>query len=411
MRTTNTLPLLVTILSLAACRDKLLVAQDDGTAGESSTGGSSSGDPKGEGGDTDGKGGDTSGEGGDMGEAGSQGEAVTLPGDVLNKAGQTVVAAHSTVRVIVSGYEGPLYELCKGPAVPGPASCQGEAQDIGPADIALQAGFCAGTACTMTKIYDQSGNGNDLEPSPPGGNNPSPGRPVDAGALPVSVNGDNAYGMLFTPGMGYRTGCDTCSRTTAKGTAKGDEPQTIYMVTSQEDLIDGCCFDYGNAETTSNNDHSGTVEAVYFGGGVIWGTGYGVKPGPWVMADLENGLFAGWENGQDQGISTNTPLHHEFVTAALVGDTAEKNGGKGRFALYGGDATTGTLKEMYDGIRPEKPGYDPMQKQGSIILGIAGDASGWAGGRFYEGIMANGAATQETLDALQAAIVSAGYGK
>ena len=34
-----------------------------------------------------------------------------------------------------------------------------------------------------------------------------------------------------------------------------------------------------------------------------------------------------------------------------------------------------------------------MQKQGFIILGIGGDNSNGGAGRFYEGVMANGAAT------------------
>jgi len=63
------------------------------------------------------------------------------------------------------------------------------------------------------------------------------------------------------------------------------------------------------------------------------------------------------------------------------------------------------------GIRPQKPGYLPMQKQGSVILGISGDNSAQAGGRFYEGVIANGAATAETLEAVQASIVAAGYGQ
>ena len=183
----------------------------------------------------------------------------------------------------------------------------------------------------------------------------------------------------------------------------------MYMVTSQHDLINGCCFDYGNGEVTSNNDGNGTMEAVYVGQGVIWGTG--VDAGPWVMADLENGLYPGWENGQDRNISTNTSLQYDFITAVVIGDTADKNAGKGRFALYGGDATQGVLKIMYDGIRPEKPGYVPAQKQGSVILGIGGDNSDGDGGRFYEGVMANGVASKEIVDALQAAIVASGYGK
>jgi len=106
-----------------------------------------------------------------------------------------------------------------------------------------------------------------------------------------------------------------------------------------------------------------------------------------------------------------------FVTNLVLGDTKDQNSGKGRFALYGADATGadatyGKLATMYDGIRPAKNGYVPMLKQGSIILGTGGDNSCSAGGRFYEGAMTSGpVATQATLDALQAAIVAAKYGK
>jgi hypothetical protein len=280
----------------------------------------------------------------------------------------------------------------------------------GYADAASQDTFCSGTTCTVSKIYDQSGQGNDLEPAPRGGAKATPGNPARAADLKVTIKGHSVYGLRFLPGMGYRTGCGGCTIKAGNGTAKGDEPQTMYMVScGTQDLVNGCCFDYGNAETTSNDDGNGTMEAVYLGQGVIWGSGVGNPP--WVMADLENGLYPGWENGQWDNISTNTTVNFDFVTALVVGDTADKNNGKGRFAVYGGDATTGTLKTMYDGIRPEKPGYVPMQKQGSVILAIGGDNSDGDGGRFYEGAMANGAATKATVDALQASIVAAGYGK
>lgn len=325
------------------------------------------------------------------------GNTAPLPCDILEDAGHPCVSAHSTVRVVVSGYGGPLYQV---------ARPNGMTLDIGTvggyADAAAQDAFCSAGGCLIKVIYDQSGMGNDLTEAPPGSAKPTPGKPVNAADLPVTINGRTAYGILIRPGMGYRD-------VTPNGTAVGDEPETMYMVSSQYDLINGCCFDYGNAETTANNDGNGTMEAVYLGMGVIWGTG--VEGGPWVMADLENGLYPGWENGQDRNISTNTPLRHDFVTGVVVGDTADKNQGKGRFAIYGGDASSGTLKTMYDGIRPEKPGYVPMQKQGSIILGIGGDNSNGGAGRFYEGVMANGAATKETVDALQAAIVAAGYGR
>jgi len=283
----------------------------------------------------------------------------------------------------------------------------------GYADSAAQDAFCAGGNCTISIIYDQSPNANHLQPAPAGGAKGSPDNPVNATDLKTTLAGHAVYGVLIKAGTGYRAGCTGCGTAAPKGTAVGDEPETQYMVTSRNGLVNGCCFDYGNAETDSLDDGNGTMETVYFGGGVVWGTGSpgGHNNGPWVMADLENGLYAGWENNQDQNISTNTPLQFPFVTAVVVGDTAAQNGGKGRFALYGGDATNGALKTMYDGTRPAKNGYAPMRKQGSIILGIGGDNSNGAGGQFFEGVMASGAATLATVNALQANIVAAGYGK
>jgi len=336
----------------------------------------------------------------------SGGQAPTVC-DVLAAAGQPCVAAHSTTRVLYTGYTGPLYQVCKGSSVAGPNSCtSGMTKDIGTvngyADAASQDSFCSGGTCTISIVYDQTPKKNDLKPAPAGGAKNTPDNPASANALPTTLSGHSVYGILIKPGMGYR-------RLVANGTATGDEPETEYMVSGQKDLVNGCCFDYGNAETDAHDDGNGTMEAVYLGLGVVWGTG--VNGGPWVEADLENGLYAGWENNQDRNISTNTPLKYDFITAVVIGDTKDKNGGKGRFALYGGDATTGMLKTMYDGIRPAKPGYVPMLKQGSIILGIGGDNSDGDGGRFYEGVMASGAATAATVNALQANIVAAGYGK
>jgi hypothetical protein len=344
------------------------------------------------------------------------GANIDLPCGILSSGGAKCVSAHSTVRVIVPGYTGPLYQLCKGTANPGPSSCKGTTQDIGSkdgyADSAAHDAFCGTGACKITKIYDQSGMKNDLEPSPRGGTVTTPDNPSDAGGLKVTINGHSAYAILIKPGMGYRTGCSSCNIKTGNGMATADQPQTLYWVTSQQDLINACCFDYGNAETTASDDGNGTMEALYMGGGVKWGTGTGGVPGPWVEADLEDGLYAGWENKQDKNISTNTPLKYDFVTGILLGDTADKNNNAGRFALYGSDATAGTLKTMYDGIRPAKPGYVPMKKQGSIILGTGGDNSESGGGRFYEGAVATGpVVSKQTLDSLQAAIVATNYGK
>jgi hypothetical protein len=348
-----------------------------------------------------GSGGSTSG-----GSGGSTAGPGDLPCDILERAGHDCVSAHSTVRLVVRGYTGPLYQVQRRDET----TLDIRAVD-GYADAAAQDAFCAGSTCVISMVFDQAPFGNHLTPSPPGSANNKFGTPVPADALKITANGRSVYGMRFRPGDGYRANCYACPYPSSgvAGTAVGDEPQTMYMVSSQKELINGCCFDYGNAETTANNDREGAMEAVYVGKGVVWGTG--IDGGPWVMADLENGLYAGWENMQDRNISTAVPMKYDFISAIVVGDTADKNGGKGRFALYGGDATAGPLIQTYDGIRPEKPGYVPMKKQGSIILGIGGDNSAYGAGRFYEGVVANGAATKATVDALQQAIVAAGYGK
>jgi hypothetical protein len=85
-------------------------------------------------------------------------------------------------------------------------------------------------------------------------------------------------------------------------------------------------------------------------------------------------------------------------------------GGSDGFALKASDATQGKLMLMYDGPRPS-PSYQPMKKQGGLILGIGGDNTKVGVGTFYEGIVTTGYTTDEVDDAVQRNIVSAGYGE
>jgi len=80
----------------------------------------------------------------------------------------------------------------------------------------------------------------------------------------------------------------------------------------------------------------------------------------------------------------------------------------GHWAIKGGDAQAGKLQTYWDGHRAT--GYAPMKKQGAIILGIGGDNSEGAVGTFYEGCMTKGYSTAAIDDAVQANIVSVGYG-
>ena len=76
----------------------------------------------------------------------------------------------------------------------------------------------------------------------------------------------------------------------------------------------------------------------------------------------------------------------------------------------GGDAQNGELKVMYDGKRVDNR-YDPMRKQGAIVLGNGGDNSNSSDGTIYEAAMTEGGTmpTPETNQKLQANVVSAKY--
>jgi hypothetical protein len=262
------------------------------------------------------------------------------------------------------------------------------------ANAAAQDAFCAGTTCLITIIYDQSGRGNHLTQAPPGGFSGPESNGYDnlASAIgaPVTLNGQKAYGVFVSPGTGYRNNA-------ASGTAKGDAAEGMYAVLDGTHYNGACCFDYGNAETNSRDTGNGHMEAIYFGDSTVWGTGSG--KGPWIMADLENGLFSGSSPGNNAG---DPSISYRFVTAAIKGQPNQ-------WAIRGGNAASGSLSTFYSGARPQVSGYNPMSKEGAIILGIGGDNSNGAQGTFYEGVMTSGYPSDATENSVQANIVAARY--
>jgi non-reducing end alpha-L-arabinofuranosidase len=140
------------------------------------------------------------------------------------------------------------------------------------------------------------------------------------------------------------------------------------------------------------------MEAIYFGNIKVWG--YGTGNGPWVMADMENGLYS----GVNAGYNANDPtVNYRFTTAII-------KGGANLWAIRAGNAQSGGLSTYYSGPRPNVSGYNPMHKEGAIILGIGGDNSKGAAGTFYEGVMTSGYPSDATENSVQANITAAGYG-
>lgn len=319
------------------------------------------------------------------------------PCDIYAAAGTPCVAAHSTTRALSAAYQGSLYQVKR--------MADGKTLDIGLtaggfANAAAQDAFCANALCVINVIYDQSGQGNHLYQAPPGPLFPGPAKgafdtqPI-ADMAPITISGHKVYGVYIMPGMGFRNN-------DARGLAINDEPEGIYYVIDGTHFSSGCCFDYGNCSTNGRAVGTGTMETTYFGTATVWGSGSG--PGPWIMADMEAGLFSGYNAKLNPG--TPTIDSWRFVTAVVNG------GGGNQWDLRGGNAQAGRLSTFYSGVRPgsrENNSYYPMRKPGAILLGTGGDNGNGSAGTFYEGVMTSGYPSDAATDAVQANIVAARY--
>jgi hypothetical protein len=315
--------------------------------------------------------------------------AGSLPCDVYNTAGTPCVAAHSTTRALISGYSGALYQVTR--ASDGATHDVGLLSAGGYANAADQDAFCNGTTCRITKIYDQSGRHNDLTVAPDGGAG-SGDRGAGAGVISVTAGGHKVYGMWGTPGVGYRY------NGVASGVAVNGQPEGAYMVASGTHVNSDCCFDYGNAESTPYDTGNGHMDAISIATTCYFSPCSG--SGPWVEADMENGMFQG-ANGSN---TANTGNGSTFVTALL------KDNGQTTYAIKGGNAQSGGLSTYWSGSLPtDKSGYKPMHQEGGIILGIGGDNSNRNRGTFFEGVMTSGYPTDAADNAVQTNIVSVGY--
>ena len=127
------------------------------------------------------------------------------------------MAAYSTVRALYHGYFGPMYQVTR--ASDGSSKQIWTSRPGGYAAAAAQTAFCAGTTCTISRIYDQSGHGNTLGIEPIGGNG-SPDVGAIANALPVTIDGHLVTGSRSRPGSGTGTTSPTASRPAASRRAR-----------------------------------------------------------------------------------------------------------------------------------------------------------------------------------------------
>jgi hypothetical protein len=324
------------------------------------------------------------------------------PCDIYAAAGDPCVAAHSTTRALYASYDGPLYQVLR--------QSDGKTLDIGVvkpsasdsggyANAPAQDTFCANTYCWITTIYDQSPKHNHLTQAPRGGfSGPAMGGfnnlPI-ADMAPITIMGHKAYGVFIAPGMGLR-------QNDAHGTAVDDQAEGQYWVINGHHFNSGCCFDYGNAEIDSRDDDNGTMETTYYGNATGWY--HGNAPGPWVMTDQENNLVGCVNTTNATKLCDSLPnITWRFVTGIAKGEPHH-------WTSMGGDSQRGDLQVMFSGPRVDIS-YDPMRKQGAILLGNGGDNSNGSQGTFYEGAMtaAGTFPTDATDQLVQANIVAAKY--
>jgi hypothetical protein len=205
---------------------------------------------------------------------------------------------------------------------------------------------------------------------------------------------------------------------TTKGIAVDDEAEAEYAIFDGKVFGTLCCFDYGAAEITGFDEGNATMEAISWGATTQFGQSGGGN-GPWISADIENGMYEGYENGSAKVASNTSITGWPYVTAMLKGLSAKDCPAgltsSGCFALKAGNSQSGNLEWKWNattkgyGARP--PNYSPQKKQGAVILGTGGDGSNTGVGIWFEGAMTKGAPPDATDDAVQANIVAAGYGK
>jgi hypothetical protein len=171
-----------------------------------------------------------------------------------------------TALPLYGAYSGPLYQVRKADDTTKDIPVDGPGGFV---DLSVQDAFCSGSTCTISILYDQSPNHNDLTKSPIVMWLPNGGSEANATEAGITVSGHRAHGIYVnnpSANVAYRNN-------TAKGLASGDEPEAMYMVLDGRRYSTICCFDYGNSSTSGLDDGAGTIEALNWGDGSNYGVG------------------------------------------------------------------------------------------------------------------------------------------
>ena len=378
-----------------------------GTTG-SATGGSAGGALGGS------KGGATGGASavGGSGGATSSSDLATRPCDIYAQANMPCVVAYSMVRSLSKSYSGPLFQVRAGSSSSNSTMSGGTTKDIMPGsdgfvDSATVDAACGSGYCTVSVLYDHSGNGNDIKRAPKGSTaGGATGGEDDYESIAtkgqVTAGGHKVYSLYMNKHEGYRV------QTGVKGknVPTGSQPQGTYMLADGTRSAGACCFDFGNATSNPATEWH-FMDCLCFEAS-YWGKGNG--SGPWFGADFENGVWAGGSKVGDPGwgglndahpANPNNPsLKVPFAIGFLRVKSSE-------YAIRVGDLSTASdLATAYLGAPPAT-----VDQRGGIVLGVGGDNSNTSFGTFIEGAMVAGYPTNDVELAVMNNVKAVGYSK
>jgi hypothetical protein len=334
----------------------------------------------------------------------------TGPCDIYAAANTPCVAAYSMVRVLSSTYSGPLYQVRSNSDSQNTGS-GGTTHDIGMtadgfADKAAQDAACGGTTCTVSLLYDQSGNNNNLPVAKKGRSDGGQYAAMDdfesiADAGPLRVGGHDVYSLYMAARQGYRVPVGTVG----SGMPRGQEPQGIYMLADGTHYGTACCWDFGNVSPDPTK--YGVMNTLFFGV-AYWGRGAG--NGPWFMADYEAGVWAGGTNPGDPGwgaLDTTAPANQNNPSLPVPFALGFLKTDQSNWALRMADLqTASSITTAYEGGLPKQ-----MNNEGGIVLGVGGDNSNNSWGTFFEGAIVSGWPSDDTELAVMQNIQAVGYGQ
>ena len=340
--------------------------------------------------------------GGTTGAGGTTGQRSEGPCDIYKAASMSCGAAYSMVRALSSSYSGPLYQVRSGSSATNTGT-GGTTKDIGMladgyADSAAQDAFCTST-CSVSKLYDQSGNGNDLvrgSAGPSGNGTRSANDDYEAVANKISITagGHKVYALYVQVAGGYRTALNV----TGKGIPSGNKDQGIYELVDGTHTGGACCWDFGSVSPDPNKYV--TMNTLFFGKG-FWGSGAGSAP--WFGGDFEGGVWMGGSSGTPGANSSNPSMAGVTFALGILHTPVAK------YALRMADISTASdLTTAYDGAIPSGKTWG---NAGGIVLGVGGDNSNNSEGTFFEGAVTNGAPSNATDLLIMKNLKDVGYKK